>query len=84
MVHLTTENGSEYVLDYEHKLWERTNECQKSGKLRTTSGSFLRATYELNEPLIMVCPALVAHASGRYIETSPIIKIEVKSDEKAI
>lgn len=82
MVHITTESGSEYVLDHKHNLWERTNVSEKSGKLRTVSGSFHSASYAVGQALRMVCAPLVAHTSLRFIQTSLIVSVVTKAEEK--
>lgn len=79
MVLITTETGSKYLLDMENKIWERTHSTLESGRLRTTSASFLSADYQLGGHLELICPPINDKSTYRYIQTSRIIKIEDQS-----
>ena len=73
---VTTEAGSQYRIDFDKKTWERVRKTDDSGYLRTAGGSYLDIQVVLGDPMGLLCPPLTKGTEARYIETSPIAKME--------
>jgi hypothetical protein len=72
-----TKTGSIYHIDAENKIWARLFASPQSGHVRTGGGEFHEIwPIEIGEPLRITGPALTEGASLRYIQTSPVVKID--------
>jgi hypothetical protein len=77
MIIVTTEHGTKFRIDPEHKTWERIDKTGDSGNLRDESGTFIWSFGPtIGEPLVLVCPPRVEGASARAITTSIVEKID--------
>lgn len=82
--YVRTETGSLYLIDGENVTkgggqvltWERLEETEKSGPLRTDGGEMLDYPYiKLGKPMILLCPPIIDSALGRIIMTTPVVEV---------
>lgn len=75
-----TETGSVYTLDRSTMTWERMQNPRFEDPqfpLRTIGGKLLEwPDVELNQPMGLVCPPMVAKSDIRLVRTSPVSRIE--------
>ena len=77
---VTTKSGSVYHIGLASKTWTRISTTDKSGNLRTGSGHYeMIGPLEIGLPIRMLCPPLNPETVGRWIITSPVIKLEENS-----
>jgi hypothetical protein len=68
----TTESGSQYIIEFENKTWERIR-GEGAAVLRSDSGTYY--SINISESIIMVCPP-INPPYPRLIESTNIVKVE--------
>jgi len=75
-VKVKTQSGSEYVLDYTAKTWERLSHAPESNQLRTEFGTFEHVErLEVGKGVLMLMEPLTPGATGRMVYTSDVTEI---------
>lgn len=74
---VTTEHGTKFQINLQHKTWARIDKTGDSGNLRTESGTFFEILGPvIGESLKLWCPLIGTDSPGRLIQTSWITAIE--------
>lgn len=83
MIHVRTESGSLYVLDWyspsphNPRGWERREAGKGSCYVRTTGGAlFTFPSIQVGRRMVMLGPSLTPGGTFRLIETTPVQSIE--------
>lgn len=74
---VTTELGTRYKIDVAAKTWERLSKTDKSGHLRTESGSITNIDGPVvGQRMVILAPPLNPESAVRVISTSPVALVE--------
>jgi hypothetical protein len=79
-----TISGSEYIIDYDKKTWERKR-GEDASIIRSDKGEFIEISFpalrmrdQLNSVYIsLVCPPYLKYGPSRYITSTPIVSREI-------
>jgi hypothetical protein len=75
MLRITTLSGSTYHVCLTSKTWARVAIHPKASYLRTETGTFIEAVYEIGKDLTLICEPHDPRCMFRIIETTPITSI---------
>lgn len=72
---MTTESGSEYVIDWPAQTWTRVEDTERSGALRTDgTGPFWSVATQVHTRMLVITgPPVSAFADMRMVRTSPVV-----------
>jgi hypothetical protein len=77
---VTTESGSVYKVNTDAGTWDRIQETDESGPLRTDGGELTNVyDMEIGKRMILFGPPIVPMTSGRIIMTTPVVRITVEA-----